>query len=94
MPHCSTNTGTHLQLMKHEIAAGQDVVADQYEMRRNITADADDAVTFRVSLTARAKAGGVPSLRVRPSLAHADLQTAKIIVERLNARQGAAPRMI
>ena len=93
-PSATARTGTHLQLMKHELSTGQDVVADQYEMRCNITADVTDAVTFWVTLSASAKAGDVLSLRVRQSLTHAnlvlnnsnDLETTKVIVKRLNIR--------
>jgi hypothetical protein len=93
-PSATTRTGTHLRLMKHELSTGQDIVADQYEMRRNITADATDAVTFWVTLSVNAKAGDILSLQVRPSLTHAnlllrntvDLETTKIIVKRLNVR--------
>jgi hypothetical protein len=94
VPAATARTATHLQLMKHELATGQDVLVDQYEMHRNITANATDAVTFWVTLSVSAKAGDVLSLRVRPSLAHAnlildnsvDLETTKIIVKRLNVR--------
>jgi hypothetical protein len=93
-PLTVARTTTHLQLIKHELATGQDVVADQYEMHRNITANATDAITFWATLSVSAKAGDVLSLRVRPSLAHADLilnntvdlETTKIIVKRLNVR--------
>jgi hypothetical protein len=93
-PSTVARTGTHLRLMKHELATGQDVLADQYEMHRNLTADATDAVTFWATLSVSAKAGDVLSLQVRPSVIHAnlvlsktvDLETTKIIVKRLNLR--------
>jgi hypothetical protein len=54
----------------------------------------EDAVTFRTSLSTRAKSGDELSLTVRPSIAHGDLllrkdttfTTAKIIVKRFNMR--------
>jgi hypothetical protein len=94
-PTATTRTGTHLQLIRHELATGQSTLADQYEMRRNI-AGPTDAITFWATLTVSAKAGDILTLQVRQSIAPGnasltrqntpDPEPAKIIVKRLNIK--------
>jgi hypothetical protein len=87
-------TATHFQLILEEAATGTETIADQFEMYHDITTAANDAVTFWISLSTRAKAGDKLRLIVRPGIAHATLQlrktdkltTSKVIVKRLNLR--------
>jgi hypothetical protein len=94
LPAQQVHTATHFQLILHPVAGTEDVIADEFEMYHDITTAANDAVTFWVSLSTRAKAGDELSLIVRPTLAPAGLwlrkdaldraKTTKIIVKRLN----------
>lgn len=87
-------TATLLQLIHRSPATETDIVADQFEMYRDITTAADDAVTFWTSLSAQAKAGDELFLIVCPGIAHGNLllknddnlTTSKIIIKRLNMR--------
>jgi hypothetical protein len=94
VPSRHIHTATHFQLVRKEAGTQNRSVADEYEMYRNITDDAADAVTIWTTLSSYANTGDVLSLVVRPSVSHSvvnivnpdKLHTSKIIVKRLNVR--------
>jgi hypothetical protein len=94
VPSRHIHTATHFQLVRKDAVTGNEAVVDEYEMYRNITTTADDAVTIWTTLSSYANAGDTLSLIVRPSIAHSavsivntdKLRTSKIIVKRLNVR--------
>jgi hypothetical protein len=81
-------------LKRKDVSADTTIVADEYEMWRNISTDPTDAVTIWTTLSTHAKAGDTLRLTVRPGTAHSTLYlrkadkltTSKIIVKRLNVR--------
>ena len=94
VPGRHIHTATHFQLVRKEAGTQTRTVMDEYEMYRNMTTDAEDAVTIWTTLSSYANVGDTLSLVVRPSVSHSavsivntdKLRTSKIIVKRLNVR--------
>jgi hypothetical protein len=65
---CNINHSAFLLINIGSITLGADVLADQYEMRCNVTADLTGTVTFRVTLVGKRQSGRRAEPSGRPEL--------------------------
>ncbi|MDR1356983.1 MAG: hypothetical protein LBJ58_04860, partial [Tannerellaceae bacterium] len=70
VPSRHIHTATHFRLVRKDAVTQTSSVVDEYEMYRNITTNAADAITIWTTLSTYANAGDTLSLVVRPSIAH------------------------